>query len=86
MLLGCSQRCGQTVAAQLQEIRDEKEATGAGRGYTAFEQAAHLMIETVAGDNHLSRFARTVENLDLLLGQEAWRERGGCQRFFLPRP
>jgi hypothetical protein len=44
------------------------------------------MIETVAGDNHLPRFARTVENLDLLLGQEPWRERGGCQRFFLPRP
>jgi hypothetical protein len=70
----------------LEEVGDKKEATSAGRGYTAFEQGGHLMIETVAGDNHLARFACTVENLDLLFGQEARRERGGDQRFFLPRP
>ena len=81
-----SQRAGQSVAPQLQEVGDEKEATGTGGGYPAFEQGRHLLLDTVAGDNDFPWFAGAIENLDFLFGQEAGRECLGFQRFFLLRP
>jgi hypothetical protein len=44
------------------------------------------MHDAVASDNDFAGFTGAVEDLDLLLGQEARREGLGCQRFFLHRP
>jgi hypothetical protein len=74
------------VAAQLEEIGDEKETAGAGGGQPTFEQSAYVVFDLVTSDNEFAWFAGAVEDFDLLLGQQARRERLLCQRFFLDRP
>lgn len=74
------------MGSQLEEVGNEKETTGAGGGESAFEQGAYVMFDVVTGNNEFARFAGAIEDFDLLLGQQARRERFQCQRFFLDRP
>jgi hypothetical protein len=59
------------VAAQLEEVGDEKETTGAGGGQPAFEQGTNVVFDPMTGDNEFAGLAGAVEDFDLLLGQQA---------------
>jgi len=74
------------MATQLKEVGDQEETAGACGGQAAFEQGGDVMLDAMAGDDNFAGFAGAVEDLDLLLGQEARREGLGRQRFFLHRP
>ena len=84
--LGRSQRRGEVVGAKLQEVGNKEEPASAGRGQPTFEQGGHVSLDGVAGDDAGARLAGTVEDFDLLLGQESRREWRGCPPFFFARP
>jgi len=50
-VLGWSQRCGEVVGAQLEQIGDKKEPASAGRGQPACKQSGDVMRDVVAGDD-----------------------------------
>lgn len=85
-MLGGSQRCGEVVGAQLQEVGNEEEAARAGRGQPALEEGGDVMLDVVAGDDAGTRLAGAVKDFDGLLGKEPGRRCRLCQAFFLDRP
>ena len=79
-------RRDEVTGAQLEERGEEEKATSAGRGEAAFAPGGDVRCAVVPGNDAWTRLAGAVEDVDLLFGQEAGRECGLWQPFFLDRP
>ena len=62
------------MGTELEEIGEEEEPTGAGRGQPTLEQSRDVMLDAVAGDDAWVWLAGAVKDFDLLFGKESGGE------------
>jgi len=70
----------------LQEIGNEEPTTRARGREATFEQRRDVMVDVVPGDDAWAWLAGTVEDFDLLLGEQSRCKGLRCQPFFLESP
>jgi len=67
----------------LQEVGNEEPTTRACGREAPFEQSRDVMVDAVPGDDAGAWLASTVEDFDLLLGEQSRGKGLRCQPFFL---